>query len=466
VRDQVLALLRGQVVDIMVGTVFLFFGLSSCAIAAARNHRGARIFIWLGIWSAMYGAQQLTQSSAVVAAMPGFMQAAAPYANTLTTYLLVVVGLLAFLELSLGTLRRVILAAAIAGLAIAVVGIIAFVITGSRSSVIGYNNALAAGMLLILTTVVGVPGLSSRCLALPDRRVLTIGTLVFTVQALYNSLSRPLGYERIQLLDHLGFAVLLFSFAYVALQLTLGRERKLLSVESELSVAREIQTSILPAGVPRLEGAVICATYRPMTAVAGDLYEFIPVDERRLGFLVADVCGHGVPAALIASMVKIAVDTVTTSAKDPQAVLRGLNRLLSTQARGQLVSAAYLWLDTENRVALYSAAGHPPLMRWRDGTLERIESNGILFGILPGYDAFPVATLPVNAGDRFILYTDGVIEAQNANGEFFGDGPLERVIRRTQSCSPAESSERLFAAIREWQPAQQDDITLIVIDIV
>jgi sigma-B regulation protein RsbU (phosphoserine phosphatase) len=205
-----------------------------------------------------------------------------------------------------------------------------------------------------------------------------------------------------------------------------------------------------------------------MAAVAGDFYEFIPVDERRVGFLVADVCGHGIPAALIASMIKVAVQTVAPCASDPRAVLRGLNRVLSGQANGQLVSAAYLWLDTDSRVALYAAAGHPPLLRWRAGTLESIESNGILFGVLAESDGYPVCSLPVAAGDRFILYTDGLTESQNSRGEFFGDSRLEQVIRSHSTGPPSELSDGLLSEVGQWQgsaSAQQDDITLIIIDV-
>jgi sigma-B regulation protein RsbU (phosphoserine phosphatase) len=293
--------------------------------------------------------------------------------------------------------------------------------------------------------------------------------LVFAVEALCNNLSRPLGFETPRILDHLGFAILLFSFGYVALQMVFANEHRLLSIENELAIAREIQASILPNSVPELNHVRVSAAYHPMTAVAGDFYDFIPVDKNRVGFLVADVSGHGVPAALIASMIKVAMQSVEPCAPDPQAVLRGLNRVLSGLLRGQLVSAAYLWLDTGNSQALYSAAGHPPLLCWRQGKLELIESNGLPFGVIRDGDDYPVCAMAINAGDRFLLYTDGVTESENANGDSFGDIRLEQVVRDNQGRPASELSDRLLSEIRRWQPAsvgQQDDITLIVIDVV
>jgi sigma-B regulation protein RsbU (phosphoserine phosphatase) len=120
-----------------------------------------------------------------------------------------------------------------------------------------------------------------------------------------------------------------------------------------------------------------------------------------------------------------------TCAHEPREVLRRLNRTLYGPIRNQLVSAAYLWLDTGNRKALYSAAGHPPLLRWREGKLEGIESNGLLFGVIPEAD-YPVCDLSIHSGDRFLLYTDGVIEPQNASGDCFGDRKLEQVVRNNQ----------------------------------
>jgi serine phosphatase RsbU (regulator of sigma subunit) len=142
--------------------------------------------------------------------------------------------------------------------------------------------------------------------------------------------------------------------------------------------------------------------------------------------------------------------------------------MLSAQARSQLVSAAYVWFDMENRTARYSAAGHPPLLRWKNAKLERIESNGFLFGMFQECD-YPVFTMSVDAGERFLLYTDGVTEAENGRGEFFGDLRLEEVVRANQRRTPAELSDELLFEIGRWRPAsvpQQDDITLVVIDVV
>ena len=460
-------MLRGQIADIVVGSIFVFVGAATCAISVFRRGRGVRMFVWLGLWSAMYGAAQLARSPAVLAASPHWLRIGAPFAEISLTYLIVVAASLSFLELSLGRLRSIIEATAALGAIIAAGGIVTFIVKKSNEPWMLANNLLATVILLILVLVVAVPRLSARYLALQNRGVLAVGTFVFAAEALFVNLGRPLDIRTPPILDDLGFAALLFSFGYVALELAFTNERRLLAVESELDIARKMQLAILPSGAPEIRGLRMSAAYRPMTAVAGDFYEFIPVDDARLGILVADVAGHGVAAALIASMIKVATQSVAPSADDPGAVLRGLNRVLSGQLRGQLVSAAYLWIDTETRTARYSAAGHPPLLRWRHGVLERIESNGLLFGMLDDCD-YPVRALSIETGDRFLLYTDGVVEPENGRSEFFGDTRLEEVVRQSQGRPPSECSRALLAAIDGWRPAavpQQDDITLVIVDV-
>lgn len=463
-------ILRDRVADIIFGTVFLLVGFAACATAAMRRRRGVRVLIWLGIWSAMFGVESLVHSLADLALLPSWFQVIIPYLDTVISYLVLVVASLAFLELSLDKLRVWLQTVISVGLAIGVAGIAIFLFTGSDDKLMLYNNLLAVCSLSVLVIVVAVPSLSRKFLVLPSQtnRVLAFGTLVFAMEAVYTNLSRPLGYRTPHFVSPLGFTVFLFSFGYVALQMVFTSERRLLSIESELAIAREIQNSILPSAPPDLDGLRIHATYRPMTAVAGDFYDFIPVDQHRAGFLVADVSGHGVPAALIAAMIKVAMQSVVSCAQDPSELLRRLNHILSGQLRDQFVTAAYLLLDAENRRALYSAAGHPPLLRWRQDSLERIESNGLVFGITPD-PSYPVREILLQSGDRFILCTDGILEPENAAGEFFGDRQLEQVIRAQRACPPSQLSQQLLSEIALWRPAsvtQQDDITLVIIDVV
>lgn len=285
----------------------------------------------------------------------------------------------------------------------------------------------------------------------------------------YTNLSTVLHYRTLPMVAALGFGALLFSLGYVALEILFTNERRLLSIETELETARQIQSSILPASVPELANLRIAASYHPMTAAAGDFYQFVRSDNNHLGMLVADVSGHGIPAALISSMIKVAMQSVAGFAPDPAKVLGGLNHILSTELRGQLTSAAYLWIDTENHSARYSAAGHPPLLYWRDacGELQHIESNGLLFGVAQDCE-YPVCSLTVESRDRFLIYTEGLIEPENARGESFGDQQLEQVVRNNRSHPASELMQQLLSELRKWQPAstsQQDDITLIVVDI-
>jgi sigma-B regulation protein RsbU (phosphoserine phosphatase) len=383
-------------------------------------------------------------------------------------YLLLVSALFAWRELSLGKLRFLVHLEIVVGSAIALVGIGTFALGGPRDKWMFYNNLLAVLAMLALLAVVLVPKFS-KFLVILNHRVLAAGTLIFALEVLYTNLGIVLRYRPLPLVDSLGFAVLLCSLGYIALEIVFTNERRLLSIEAELETARRIQSSILPASVPEVANLRIAASYCPMTSVAGDFYQFAPSNKNHLGILVADVSGHGVPAALISSMIKVAMHSVAVHADDPAQVLGGLNHILSSEAQGQFASAAYVWIDTENRNALYSAAGHPPLLCWRNtrGELQRIESNGLLLGVEPDSD-YPVRSVPLEPSDRFLLYTDGVTETENAAGEEFGYRQLERVVRNNRLQPASELSRQVLCELQRWRPAavnQQDDITLIVVDV-
>ena len=413
-------MLSGQIFLLFSGTSFFIIGLVSLAAAAIRWHGGrrrgggVRAVVYLGIWSTMYGINRLAECSALVTTLPQWLQSGVPYIDTAITYLLMVAAALSFRELVVGKLRQFVTTLALMGILVAFLAVGWFVATGEEYALIRYNNLIGAGTLIVLLVFLSVRSLNRKYGALQYRGVLLMGSILFCIEALYVSVMRPLGlgHDIGSRWDDLGIAALLSSLAYVDLQRVYANERRLSTIENELAIARQLQFSILPTATPDFCGLRIAAAYEPMTEVAGDFYEFMPVDKHRIGFLITDVSGHGVPAALIASMIKVAVQSVAAHAANPPELLRQLRNILSGDLRGQFVSAAYLWIDTETGIARYSAAGHPPLLYWRaaDSSLARITSNGALIGV-PFETEYPVRELNCSPGDRFLLYTEGTIES-------------------------------------------------------
>ena len=458
---------RAEFAVVILGTIFVFIGVAACCIAAVRRGNTGRILAWFGIFSALYGVRLFAAVPTAFSLLVGPFSSSAPQVVWIITYVIMIPALLFWAELTVGTLRRIAQIMVIPASAIAIAGTASVLLHQSPVRFMPYNNVLVIGSLLAVAIANVVPRIGKQCLLIQSR-VSAAGTLILAAAVIHDNLNGTfLNLRSYPFLEPLAFALFVFSQGWVAVEKVFADERRLLSIEDELAIAREIQASILPSGVPEVRHLRISAAYLPMTAVAGDFYWFIAVDPHRAGFLVADVSGHGVPAALIASMIKVAMQSVVACADDPPSVLRGVERTLSGQLRGQFVSAAYLWLDTENRKALYSAAGHPPLLRWSQGKLESIQSNGLIFGVMSGCE-YPVREISITAGDRFLLYTDGLIEPEDTNGESFGDRRLEEVVRENQYRPSSELSDRLLSELRRWQPvpaAQQDDITLIVIDV-
>jgi phosphoserine phosphatase RsbU/P len=458
---------RAEFALVALGAIFLFIGVSSCCIAGVRASNARPILGWFGIFSALYGVRLFAAVPAAFSLLVGTFSRYAPQAVWIITYVIMISALLFWAEVTLGILRRLFQIMVIPACAIAVAGIFA-VLHGRPQRLMLYNNVVVICSLLALAVATLIPRIARKYLAVRSP-IAAAGTLILAFAVIHDNLNGTfLNLRSHPFLEPVALALFVLSQGWVAAEKVFADERRLLSIENELAIAREIQSSILPSDVPKLSRLGISAAYCPMTAVAGDFYWFIATDPNRAGFLVADVSGHGVPAALIASMIKVAMQSVVAFADDPAAVLCGVEHVLSGQLRGdQFVSAAYLWLDTENGKALYSAAGHPPLLRWSRGKLENIQSNGLVFGVLSKGD-YPVCEIPIATGDRFLLYTDGIIEPENAKGESFGDRRLEEVVRENQCRPSIELSDRLLSELRQWQPAsaaQQDDITLIVIDV-
>ena len=307
-----------------------------------------------------------------------------------------------------------------------------------------------------------------------DLNVVLAGLTIFALFAIEGNLGDLGILPRHRNVEPLGFFLFVYCLGYVAARRTIAREERLLALNKELQIANQIQTSILPREVPRLAGLDIAARYLPMSDVAGDFYDFLPIDNRRLGVLVADVTGHGVPAALIASMLKVAFAGQSAHAEDPAQVLTGLNRALCGKFEEHFVTAAYVFVDLERFTLRYAGAGHPPPILFSrnhgdsNGESREIEANGLMLGLFPDA-AYSSVEIPLSAGDRVLFYTDGIAEAMNAAREEFGKSRLKRFLSEA-SCSPSELVDALLAESRRWSgnsvagQRQDEDITLVLLD--
>ena len=266
-----------------------------------------------------------------------------------------------------------------------------------------------------------------------------------------------------------GLSVFLLSLGVVTARRFFADQRELAVVESEMATARSIQSSILPDAAPAIPNLDIAARFIPARWVGGDVYDFLPVDERRLALLVADVTGHGVPAALIASMVKVAFSSQIAHAHQPGRVLTEMNRVLSGRFEGRFVTAACVYFDADGVSASYSLAGHvPPLMRrHRTGDIVELREGGFPLGLFPEA-TYPTETVAFEPGDRLMLYTDGLTDARNASGAWFGDRELQAFVAGSRDGSAEAFLDELISHVNRWSGRDggppDDDLTAVVVD--
>jgi sigma-B regulation protein RsbU (phosphoserine phosphatase) len=257
---------------------------------------------------------------------------------------------------------------------------------------------------------------------------------------------------------------------YIAVSRVLGDERRLLALSQELETARRIQASILPRRVPTVAGLQVAVRCESMAAVGGDFYDFAP-REGGLGLLVADVSGHGVPAALVASMVKVAFEAQGGHFDEPASVLRGMNRVLCRTLDGPFVTAVYVDLEPGSGRIRLAGAGHPPALLFRapGGEVEELIENGLVMGF-DGAESYTSIERHARPGDRLLMFTDGVIEATNPSDEPFGLGRLAAAVRDGTGLEPGRLADHVLAELRRYRGKSalgfEDDVTLAVAELV
>jgi sigma-B regulation protein RsbU (phosphoserine phosphatase) len=271
--------------------------------------------------------------------------------------------------------------------------------------------------------------------------------------------------------EHAGFLVMCAGLGFAAVHHFLANENKLLAMGQEMEIARRIQRSNLPSTLRPPAGMNIVARYVPTSAVAGDFYDIRVASDKGVGILIADVSGHGVGAALVGSMLKIAFSSQAEILSEPARVLREINHQIQDKIEQSFVTAFSLYIDVNKKKLRYANAGHPPPLVWNSSTrtLRRLTVGGTILGPFP--DAvFDHESLDLTKGDRIILYTDGITEAQNKAGEFFGEDRLEALITADGIAPTEQTADNIITRVFQWsgrsdERSLEDDLTLIVLDV-
>jgi len=443
---------------LFLGAAFVAVGLMSAAFAILHGRRDSLIIAFAGfagiygirlwIWSALVG--MIAQGSIFYAHLRAGIN-----------YVILIPSFLFFIALGLPSRVERMVGYGMVGLG-AILATAAFVF--GDSTWYERTNSLAvigaSGFFLIKFMLKGSADRNSPEAA--DYAVIRWGLLIFVVFVVWQNMAEfsPIS---LPLLEPFGFAAFLGTLGYVAARRSLRRDQQLFEIQNELEIARRIQESILPKEFPSTSNFRVAARYVPMTAVAGDLYDYVIADEHQLGLLIADVSGHGVPAALIASMVKLAAASQRTVASDPSKFLSGMNSALLGNTQNQFVTAAYVHLNAESGELRYSAAAHPPLLLVRNGAVTRIEENGLMLAAFD-FASYSTAVHQLKDGDRVVMYTDGVLEASNAAGDLFGHEALFNVLIKTNELLPSVAADSIISSVRQWSAKQDDDLTVLVCD--
>ncbi len=445
---------------LFLGAAFVAVGLVSAAFAAIRRKYDA-LLIYFALFAAFYGLRLWIQSSLLGMTVHG-----STFYTRLRSggidYIVLIPAFLFFASLGLPrrTDRNV-------GYAMGIIGgvLAGATFIGGDSTFYHLINNVVVIAALIFFTIRFMRGSAAEhnSPSVSDLVVMRWGLLVFVAFALWQNIAGMLLLS--SRVEPFGFVAFLSSLGYVAARRALQRDQELNQIQKELEVARRIQLSILPAEFPNSTHFRVAARYVPMTSVAGDFYDYIVADDHQAGLLIADVSGHGVPAALIASMVKLAAASQRALADEPSRLLSGMNSALFGNTQNQFVTAAYVHLNAESRELRYSAAGHPPMLLSRNGGVIEIEENGLMLAAFD-FAAYSTAIHKLEPGDRILLYTDGIVEASNAAGDFFGKDRLHESLRETAGLSASAAADSIIASVRKWSAKQDDDLTVLVCDYV
>jgi sigma-B regulation protein RsbU (phosphoserine phosphatase) len=310
----------------------------------------------------------------------------------------------------------------------------------------------------------------------PARRALYIGSLVIALTGIIR-LFRGFGFVDIPLgLPFIPIAVLtpvwadgtlalIISFVLVNL-LVLLEVADRLSLKGELEVAREIQLAMLPRGTYRAGDIEICGMTRPANTVGGDFYDVLPLPDGRIVLAVGDVAGKGSPAALLMALLLAVLRTLVDEALDPPALVERLNvQICRHSPSSRFITLFYAVYSPSTGALTYVNAGqNPPLIRRRDGRYERLGATGVALGMFD-HSVFGSVDTMLDAGELLVMYSDGITEAENPNGQPLEEAGLEVVVDRYATEEPAEIVSQVLKAVETHAKASRfvDDLTIMLL---
>ncbi|NJL95595.1 MAG: PP2C family protein-serine/threonine phosphatase [Anaerolineae bacterium] len=247
------------------------------------------------------------------------------------------------------------------------------------------------------------------------------------------------------------------------------REIERQRLEEELAVGRRIQLSLLPAAVPQIAGWEFAAIYEAAGQVGGDLYDFfeLPGDKHRLGLVIADVTGKGIPAALFMAFSRTVLRSVSMTGKNPAEVLQTTNRLIINESRSELfLTAFYATLETGSGELAYANGGHgwPLWLHASTGRCEDLAARSFVIGAVNEI-TLEEREVQIEPGDLLVFTTDGVTESKNVVGEMFGEERLRAVVEANMRGSADAMLRAIVEAVRAFvgEAPLDDDFTLYVV---
>jgi sigma-B regulation protein RsbU (phosphoserine phosphatase) len=238
-------------------------------------------------------------------------------------------------------------------------------------------------------------------------------------------------------------------------------------LESEISIALEIQKNLLPKEPPITENFDIYGFSLPTYQVGGDYFDYIKIDENRLLLAIADVSGKGIPASLIMANTQAALRVLARNKIDPVSIANQINSLLyENTSPDKFVTCFFGVLDQTNNQFTYLNAGHnPPYLFKSDGTMHELHEGGLILGFMEHDFGYNTGNVKLESGDLIIMFTDGVTESHNIAHEEYGEQRLLELIKEVKHHNSFDIAQAISADVKKFAGncPQFDDITTIVL---